>query len=101
MTRKILVTLLLFSVSSVCLAKANNSNTSADFNAMIDSNQQSAQDLQKSISRSVSSTKGEKGSFDGDIIVAKRNNEVINPVKYNPFLNEDDEVQVKTWRDDK
>lgn len=100
MTRKILVALLLFSVSSVCLAKSNNTNTSEDFNAMINSNQESAQNLQKSISRSVSSAKPEKGNFDGEVIVAKRSNEVINPVKYNPFLN-DDEVEVKTWNDQK
>ncbi|MFM6928624.1 MAG: hypothetical protein ACKOX6_09175 [Bdellovibrio sp.] len=93
MLRKIFVTLLLLSVSSICLAVE-------DLNELIESGQRPNQYMQKSVSRAVSSDKTEKSGFEGDVIVASKGDAVINPVKYNPFI-ESDDVEVKTWRDEK
>jgi len=93
MLQKILVALLLFSVSSVCLAVDG-------LNDLIEESQQPNQYMQKPVSRSVSSDKSPKGGFEGDVIVANRGDAVINPVKYNPFI-ESDDIEVKTWRDEK
>lgn len=86
---------ILFVVAAVPeYALAKDVVSTGTFNQMIDEGNAAAKDLNATIARNVSSTGG--ATFKGDVITvvdSKRN-----PVKYNPFLIED-EVEVKSIRD--
>nr|BFD58820.1 hypothetical protein CKG001_09270 [Bdellovibrio sp. CKG001]BFD62245.1 hypothetical protein BdHM001_09260 [Bdellovibrio sp. HM001] len=92
--KKILWAILFVAAAVPEYALAKDVVSTGTFNQMIDEGNAAAKDLNATIARNVSSTGG--ATFKGDVITvvdSKRN-----PVKYNPFLIED-EVEVKSIRD--
>jgi len=92
--KKILWAILFVTAAVPEYALAKDVVSTGTFNQMIDEGNAAAKDLNATITRHVSSTGG--ATFKGDVITvvdSKRN-----PVKYNPFLIED-ELEVKSIRD--
>ncbi|CAE79035.1 hypothetical protein AB1A81_05115 [Bdellovibrio bacteriovorus] len=90
--KKVMGGLLLFTLIAPVKSFAKDGIGTGDFNQMIEENNAAAKNLNNTITRNVSS----EGTFKGEVITVVQSTR--NPVKYNPFLLED-EVEVKSLRD--